>query len=589
MQNLFTPHPYSTTVGILTERATDSGQTSEDWSLILEICDTINETDEGPKEAIRAIRKRITSSAGKDHVAIWYTLLLLEACIKNCGRRFYSHVANKEFLHDFLKLLSPKNEPSQQLQAKVLYMLKVSPPTGMHSDLQRASSKYPSDLRRNVGTSAVKNGDVPFSRIPSTRRYQNSTVTTGNPIQPCNVCHTYHVGISDHSALAPQTTRPSRVGFPVQQYATPIPTGSTHAPDGCSPHLNALRAADDTATVLYRPAPGIQLSEADQVTFSHPNQITDRMEFDADGTVRHLTSSQRIKLTQDLTVVETNVNVLNDMLAELRPDSVSSEDLTLLQELYQTCRAMHRRVIEFLSQVSDEEATPRLLQVNDNLTSTFSRYDRFEKYRIRALRAEVTNAAALDLASVRFDGRCRHTDVGRRPQTQQGGRGGGPMLAITAGDFVERPLTSRGYRLPVRPRLESREAEEDDDDSLIDISGEPTETISNIPVGSEAIEQWLAERQLVPTSETARPQLRADQHSSAIDHAVHALDSLALVPSCRPSEFHGMTAAATEGIRATLPNTTVPVERSDAGSSSGYGSTGPRRIHPTNSDDLLFL
>ncbi|KAF8569063.1 hypothetical protein P879_04229 [Paragonimus westermani] len=124
MHNLFSAHPYSTTVGILTERATDSGQCSEDWSLILEICDVINETDSGPKEAVRAIRKRLNSSAGRDNVSIWYTLLLLDACVKNCGRRFHSQIANKDFLHDFLKLLAPKNEPSQELQNRVLYMLK---------------------------------------------------------------------------------------------------------------------------------------------------------------------------------------------------------------------------------------------------------------------------------------------------------------------------------------------------------------------------------------------------------------------------------------------------------------------------------
>ncbi|KAH8874757.1 TOM1-like protein 2 [Schistosoma japonicum] len=124
MQNIFQPHPFSTAIGTLTERATDSGQPSEDWALILEICDTVNETDDGPKEAIRAIKKRLVTSAGKDNVSIWYTLTLLETLVKNCGKRFHSHVANKEFLHAFLKLLSPKNDPPQHLQTKVLYMLK---------------------------------------------------------------------------------------------------------------------------------------------------------------------------------------------------------------------------------------------------------------------------------------------------------------------------------------------------------------------------------------------------------------------------------------------------------------------------------
>ncbi|VDP65973.1 unnamed protein product [Echinostoma caproni] len=168
----------------------------------------------------------------------------------------------------------------------------------------------------------------------------------------------------------------------------------------------------------------------------------ERMEFDLDGTVRHLTSSQRVRLTQDLAIVETNVNVLNDMLAELRPDTVGPDDLTLLQELYQTCRAMHQRVVEFLSQVSDEEVTPCLLQVNDNLNNAFSRYERFERYRIRALRSEMmSDAAALDLASVRFSSYHGAHPTGAlrlaaRPQNTQS-----PMLAITSGRSV--PVSGR--------------------------------------------------------------------------------------------------------------------------------------------------
>lgn len=78
-----------------------------------------------PREAIRAIRKRLTSSAGKDHISIWYTLILIEACLKNCGRRFQAQVANRDFLHDLIKVLLPKHNPPIQLQTKILYMIKV--------------------------------------------------------------------------------------------------------------------------------------------------------------------------------------------------------------------------------------------------------------------------------------------------------------------------------------------------------------------------------------------------------------------------------------------------------------------------------
>ncbi|VDN09062.1 unnamed protein product [Dibothriocephalus latus] len=108
------------------ERATDSGKPCIDWALILEICDALCETDDGPKDAIRAIRKRLTSSAGKDHLSVWYTLLLIEACVKNCGKRFQAQVANRDFLRDLIKLLLPKYDAPIQIQTKVLLMLKVS-------------------------------------------------------------------------------------------------------------------------------------------------------------------------------------------------------------------------------------------------------------------------------------------------------------------------------------------------------------------------------------------------------------------------------------------------------------------------------
>lgn len=47
---------------------------SENWSLNMEICDMINDTEEGPKDAVKAIRKRLLQNAGKNHKVIMYTL-----------------------------------------------------------------------------------------------------------------------------------------------------------------------------------------------------------------------------------------------------------------------------------------------------------------------------------------------------------------------------------------------------------------------------------------------------------------------------------------------------------------------------------
>ncbi|VDD78223.1 unnamed protein product [Mesocestoides corti] len=99
----------------------------------------------------------------------------------------------------------------------------------------------------------------------------------------------------------------------------------------------------------------------------------DRTLIDQEGTVRRLSSAQRERLSQDLAVVQTNLHILNDMLTELQPDAISSDDLELLQDLHGTCRMMQQRVADFLSQVADDAVTLTLIQLNDELNSAFQR------------------------------------------------------------------------------------------------------------------------------------------------------------------------------------------------------------------------
>lgn len=68
----------------------------------MEICDLVNETEEGPRDAIKAIRKRLTQNAGKNYTVIMYTLTILETCIKNCGKRFHVLVCNKDFIQELV-------------------------------------------------------------------------------------------------------------------------------------------------------------------------------------------------------------------------------------------------------------------------------------------------------------------------------------------------------------------------------------------------------------------------------------------------------------------------------------------------------
>lgn len=123
MATFFQGNPFTTHVGQLIEKATDGTQASENWAMIMEVCDQINDTDEGPKDAVRAIRKRLNTSIGKNNTAVMYSLTMLETAVKNCGKRFHIQIANKEFLHDLIKIIGPKNDPPQIVQEKILSLI----------------------------------------------------------------------------------------------------------------------------------------------------------------------------------------------------------------------------------------------------------------------------------------------------------------------------------------------------------------------------------------------------------------------------------------------------------------------------------
>ncbi|KAM4022532.1 target of Myb1 membrane trafficking protein-like [Anomaloglossus baeobatrachus] len=144
---------FGTPVGQRIEKATDGSLRSEDWALNMEICDIINETEEGPKDAIRALKKRIVGN--KNFQEVMLALTILEACVKNCGHRFHVLAAHQEFVEGVLvRAILPKNNPPAIVHDKVLNLIQAwadafrSTPdlTGVvavYEDLRRKGLEFP--------------------------------------------------------------------------------------------------------------------------------------------------------------------------------------------------------------------------------------------------------------------------------------------------------------------------------------------------------------------------------------------------------------------------------------------------------------
>ncbi|XP_068621295.1 signal transducing adapter molecule 1 [Battus philenor] len=97
------------------ERATSENNTSEEWGLIMEICDRAGASAASARDCLRAVLRRLAHA--DPHVQV-HAATLLDACVANCGRAFLLEVASRDFELEFRRLLARAQPPvAQRLRA----------------------------------------------------------------------------------------------------------------------------------------------------------------------------------------------------------------------------------------------------------------------------------------------------------------------------------------------------------------------------------------------------------------------------------------------------------------------------------------
>ncbi|CAK8677253.1 unnamed protein product [Clavelina lepadiformis] len=111
------------TLESLLNKATNPLNHEDDWEFIMNFCDRVNQELEGVLTSTKLIIHKMQSPQEREALQ---ALVVLQACVKNCGVNFQKELGKYRFLNELIKLVSPKylgTKTSKKVQDKVISML----------------------------------------------------------------------------------------------------------------------------------------------------------------------------------------------------------------------------------------------------------------------------------------------------------------------------------------------------------------------------------------------------------------------------------------------------------------------------------
>ncbi|ONK62647.1 uncharacterized protein A4U43_C07F6380 [Asparagus officinalis] len=108
----------SSSATVRVDKATSDLLIGPDWTMNMEICDSINTGHWQAKDVVKAVKKRLQHKSPKVH---FLALTLLETMIKNCGDHVHFQIVDRGILQEMIKIVRKKTD--MQVRDKILVLL----------------------------------------------------------------------------------------------------------------------------------------------------------------------------------------------------------------------------------------------------------------------------------------------------------------------------------------------------------------------------------------------------------------------------------------------------------------------------------
>ena len=144
-------------------------------------------------------------------------------------------------------------------------------------------------------------------------------------------------------------------------------------PDAVKKDLNKQNSLTSTQAKPSKPA---NINTSERVVNPNFQRLN---EHQIAGTAIKLNEDQMGKLSSELNIVDSNVQVLNEILSEVQSALASGKiskqklnqndkDIALLKELYKTCKEMQKRITQLIGNISNETIISKKLFKQKNKT-----------------------------------------------------------------------------------------------------------------------------------------------------------------------------------------------------------------------------